>query len=119
MPSRFSGAHVLITGGSAGLGAALAEAFVRANANVTLVARTQASLDAEAERLRRLDCRARGVDPWVATRAVDVTQDGAFETALKSVEDEMGPVDVLVCNAGASTPGRVMDGKNGGSGSGA
>ena len=105
MPSRFAGSHVLITGGSSGLGAALAEAFVRSNANVTLVARTQSSLDAEAERLRRLDCRAVGVDPWVATRAVDVTVDGAFEAALASVEDEMGPVDVLVCNAGASTPG--------------
>ena len=105
MPSRFAGAHVLITGGSAGLGAALAEAFVRANANVTLVARTQAALDAEADRLRRLDTRVRGVDPWVVTRAADVTVEGEFERVLASVEDEMGPVDVLVCNAGASTPG--------------
>ena len=113
MPSRFAGSHVLITGGSSGLGAALAEAFVRANANVTLVARTQSSLDAEAERLRRLDCRARGVDPWVATRAVDVTVDGAFEAALASVEDEIGPVDVLVCNAGASTPGEWKKGRDG------
>jgi len=31
-----------------------------------------------------------------------------FAAALKAIEDEMGPVDVLVCNAGASVPGECV-----------
>jgi len=73
-PNPFAGDHILITGGSAGLGLALARAFVRGNANVTLVGRSPDRLAAAADELRGLACRRSGaVDPWVFTKAVDVT----------------------------------------------
>ncbi len=76
-PHPFAGDHILITGGSAGLGLALARAFVRGNANVTLIGRSPDRLAAAAEDLRGLDCRRSGaVDPWVFTKAVDVTDGG-------------------------------------------
>ena len=75
-PDPFAGDHVLITGGSAGLGLALARAFVAHNANVTLVGRSADRLAAAAEELRGLTCRRSGaVDPWVFTKAVDVTDE--------------------------------------------
>jgi NAD(P)-dependent dehydrogenase (short-subunit alcohol dehydrogenase family) len=33
-----------------------------------------------------------------------------FAAALKAVEDELGPIDILVCNAGTSVPGKVEKG---------
>jgi len=71
--SPLAGEHVLITGGSSGIGLALAISLVRRNANVTLVARDASRLKAAAATLRELDCRKRGVDPWVCTRVADVT----------------------------------------------
>lgn len=76
-PPPFAGDHVLITGGSAGLGLALARRFVAGNANVTLIGRSPDRLAAAAAELRGLACRRAGVvDPWVYVKAVDVT-DGA------------------------------------------
>jgi NAD(P)-dependent dehydrogenase (short-subunit alcohol dehydrogenase family) len=70
----FAGDHVLITGGSAGLGLALARAFVAGNANVTLVARNADRLASAAAELRGLACRRTGAaDPWVYCKACDVT----------------------------------------------
>lgn len=43
--AKFDGKHVLITGGSSGIGLALAEELLRQHANVTVVARTQSKLD--------------------------------------------------------------------------
>ena len=68
-----AGEHVLITGGSSGIGRAFAKALVERNATVSLVARDPAKLAAAASMLRELDCRKRGVDPWVCTRVADVT----------------------------------------------
>ena len=71
--SPLAGEHVLITGGSSGIGLAFAKSLVERNANVTLVARDAAKLAAAASSLRELDCRKMGVDPWVCTRVADVT----------------------------------------------
>ena len=71
--SPLAGEHVLITGGSSGIGLAFAKSLVERNANVSLVARDPAKLAAAAAALRELDCRKRGVDPWVCTRVADVT----------------------------------------------
>jgi 3-dehydrosphinganine reductase len=51
---KFRGQHVLITGGSTGIGFAVAEEFVRLGANVTLVARTPAKLQKAVEQLQSL-----------------------------------------------------------------
>ena len=50
----FKGQHILITGGSQGIGLSMAELFTLKGANVTIVARTQSKLD---EAIRQLDNR--------------------------------------------------------------
>jgi len=50
--SYFAGKHAFITGGSEGIGFALAEELIREGAKVTILARTQSKLDAAAAKLR-------------------------------------------------------------------
>jgi short-subunit dehydrogenase len=82
--------HVLITGASAGIGAALAREFARAGAQLTLAARRRDLLDALAAEL--------GVKSHVA--AVDLGDPDAAVAMLVAAEAALGPVDVLINNAG-------------------
>ena len=99
MELRMHGRNALITGGSQGIGRAIARNFARAGANVAIVARNQDGLDAARAEI------AAGTNAKVVTVAADVsTADGcrkAFETAAQS----FGQVDVLVNNAGTSQRG--------------
>jgi short-subunit dehydrogenase len=82
------GKRVLITGASRGIGRSLAAAFARAGANVALVARDVAALEAVAGPLGGSVHPADLLDPEQLGRLVH------------RVEDEAGPIDVLVNNAG-------------------
>lgn len=86
--------HVLITGASSGIGAALARACAGPGARLTLGGRDMARLEAVAA-----DCRARGAD--VATTRIDVT-DAAAMAAWVSEADAIRPLDLVVANAGIS-----------------
>jgi NAD(P)-dependent dehydrogenase (short-subunit alcohol dehydrogenase family) len=81
---------VLITGGSKGLGRAMAQRFASEGCHLHLVARTQETLDDAANALRRQ------YPIKVGTLAVDLAQHGAAERVAKSC----GDVDILVNNAG-------------------
>ena len=65
---RLQGSHVIITGGSEGIGLSLAQEMALRGATVSLLSRTQAKLDAAAEQLR-----AAVKDCAVHTFAADVT----------------------------------------------
>ena len=80
----------LVTGGSKGIGLAIAEALYGAGARVAIVARDGARAAAAAQGLGE---RARGY-------SCDVTDAARIATALEDVERDLGPVDVLVNNAG-------------------
>ena len=87
--------RVVITGGSSGLGLALAGRFSGAGASVALIARSAAKLDAAAEELRSLSAGGR-----VSTAAVDVTDETATEKAMTQLAEEMGGIDLLINSAG-------------------
>ena len=94
-----------ITGASAGIGAATAEAFARAGHRLLLCARRLEKLDALADRMRE----QHGAD--IHTFALDVRDAEAVEAAFAGLpdewKDEHGPaVNVLVNNAGLS---RALD----------
>jgi NAD(P)-dependent dehydrogenase (short-subunit alcohol dehydrogenase family) len=88
-----AGRRAMITGGSRGLGREIALGLAQAGADLVLVGRERASLDAAAT-----EAAALGAE--VATLVGDVSDpDQAEETALRAI-GEFGPIDVLVNNVG-------------------
>ncbi|HEX7892283.1 MAG TPA: SDR family oxidoreductase [Ramlibacter sp.] len=106
MDLQLSGRHVLVTGGSKGIGRACAEAFLAEGAVVSLVARDAAALDEATARLRALHPGAR-----VAGFAANLRDPAAARAALDAAEAAHGPLDVLVNCAGAAkrTPPAELD----------
>ena len=88
----FEGKTIIITGASAGVGAACARAFARHKANLVLCARGQAGLDKISEELSS-QCS-------LLTVAMDVSDTDQCLALLTKAEDEFGRVDVLINNAG-------------------
>ena len=89
------GRRALITGGSRGIGFAVAEALAAEGAAVGLVARDAAGLAAAAERLG-----SRGVP--VATAVADVTDTQQLKRAVDDIATALGGLDHLVANAGGT-----------------
>jgi 3-oxoacyl-[acyl-carrier protein] reductase len=93
---------VLVTGSSRGIGAAIATHFADHGAKVVVHGRDAAAASAVATRIEQAGGHAM---PVVA----DVTSFADLETMRRRIEDELGPVDVLVANAGGNQvrPGPV------------
>jgi short-subunit dehydrogenase len=86
--------HVLITGASSGIGAALARAYAGPGIRLALFGRDEGRVRAVAEA-----CRAKGA--LVAAVLVDVTDPEAMAQAVTLVDDAH-PLDLVVANAGVS-----------------
>ncbi|HET6798642.1 MAG TPA: SDR family oxidoreductase [Gemmatimonadales bacterium] len=87
------GKTVLITGGSRGLGLALAREMMVQGAQVAICGRDPASLERAATGLRK-------IGEAVLAVPCDVTQPQEVESLVKQVRATLGPVDVLINNAG-------------------
>jgi 3-dehydrosphinganine reductase len=99
----WSGKHVVIVGGSSGIGLATAEAFAARGADVTIVARQPDQLEIACEAIRSRAPRPGQQTHWVAR---DVSsEDGAQAAMAKATAGWSRPVDVLVCTAGIIIPG--------------
>lgn len=97
-----SGKVSLITGSSQGIGYAIAKGFGEAGAKVVLNGRDEARLDAAVESLR--------ADGIVAVaRAFDVTDRDAVRAAVDGIEADVGPIGVLVNNAGIQRRSPLVD----------
>jgi uncharacterized protein len=94
---QLQGKRVLITGASRGIGEALAHRFAGAGAKVALVARTQ-------DALRSLAAELGGT-----AHPADLSDPTGVATLIQRVEDEAGPIDVLVNNAGLEAVGGFAD----------
>ncbi|MBL1073663.1 SDR family oxidoreductase [Nocardia sp. 2] len=90
MKKPTAGRVVAITGGAAGIGRAIAEHLARAGARVAIGDRDAAAAARTASEL----------PGQVAAFPLDVTDTASFTTFLESVESELGPIDVLINNAG-------------------
>lgn len=96
--------HVLLTGASSGIGAALAVELARRGHDLSLIARRTELLDEVAAQVRALGRRA-------SIASVDVTDRDAMTAAIARFVDELGPVDIAIANAGAGgdTPASKLD----------
>lgn len=103
--TKLADAHVLITGGSAGIGLATARLALERGARVSIVARDPERLASAAASLEA----GIGDATRVAAEPADVTDPAALERALTLFTAQFGPVDVLVANAGAAVPGHFEE----------
>jgi NAD(P)-dependent dehydrogenase (short-subunit alcohol dehydrogenase family) len=94
------GARALITGGSRGIGFAVADALAAEGAAVGLVARNADGLAAATGRLAR-----HGVP--VSTAVADVTDTAALNSAVTDIAAALGGLDHLVANAGGTVGGNL------------
>ncbi|MCY3585041.1 MAG: SDR family oxidoreductase [Acidimicrobiaceae bacterium] len=104
MELRLDGRTALITGGSRGLGRAMAETFAAAGASVAVVARDQTVLE---ETLAAL----RDANPDTAHAAIsaDVRRAGEVARAHAEAMAACGPIDILVNNSGTSNAKPFLD----------
>jgi gluconate 5-dehydrogenase len=98
---NLSGRRALITGSSAGIGFALAEALAQAGAHVILNGRTASKVEAAAQALQNQDFS-------VSTAVFDVTEADPVREAVAQIETQ-GPIDILINNAGMQIRGPLHE----------
>ncbi|WIA41990.1 hypothetical protein OEZ86_009291 [Tetradesmus obliquus] len=96
---KFKGEWALVTGGSEGVGKAVAAELARNGINVLLVSRSQAKLDAAAADIKRQHS-----DVQVRTFAADLTQRQQLDALLQHITHTSTHISLLVANAGGAVP---------------
>jgi NAD(P)-dependent dehydrogenase (short-subunit alcohol dehydrogenase family) len=91
MQLNLTGRNVLVTGGSKGIGLACAKAFLDEGASVAITSRSEQHL-----------ATARAALGGVVTVSADLVQPTAALEMVDRVEQELGPLDILVNSAGAA-----------------
>lgn len=100
---KLNGQVAIVTGGGRGLGQAYALALSAAGAAVAVTARTTAEIDAVAHTIRQGGGRALAI-------TTDVTDPTAVIQMVTEVEQTLGPVSLLINNAGLLRAiGRIPD----------
>ncbi|WP_330285671.1 SDR family oxidoreductase [Streptomyces sp. NBC_00576] len=97
-PLDVGSAHVIVTGGSSGIGLATARLLAERGAKVSLIARGRDRLESAAK------------DLSAAARAADVADQPALALAITELEQEQGqPCDILITSAGLARPGHFLE----------
>lgn len=93
------GKHVLITGGSGGIGAAIARKFIACGAKVCIAGKSL-------EKLERVAAEIGEGTTWVV---IDMFQVGSFKDKVVEARELMGGLDTLVCSAGIHASYQGLD----------
>jgi 7-alpha-hydroxysteroid dehydrogenase len=99
---KLTGKAAIVTAAGRGIGAAIAEAFAEAGADVVIGARTESQLQEVAQRVKKHGRAAVVV-------AGDLSQRAGMEVLVSRAIDEFGRLDIIVNNAGGSMPGAFLD----------
>ena len=101
----FSNKHVLITGGSSGLGLELAKKIASEKASVTIVARNKGLLKKAKAEIEEY-CKQSGLmSQQVCIECADVCSRDELSTAVCNAVNTNGAIDVVICNAGMAKTG--------------
>lgn len=90
--------HVLVTGGSRGIGKGLAVRLARSGMEVVVTGRERAALDAACT---EIGSRARGV-------VLDASKTDEAVQQIRAIDEEVGGLDMIIANAGVGTPDPAM-----------
>ncbi|PLS02406.1 SDR family NAD(P)-dependent oxidoreductase [Neobacillus cucumis] len=99
MDLQLHGKNVLITGGSKGIGKAIAKAFVEEGANVLITAR----------QMEALEMTKQEIGERVSIFQADITNADEREEMFQSVIEQYGNIDILINNAGGSNGGNASE----------
>jgi NAD(P)-dependent dehydrogenase (short-subunit alcohol dehydrogenase family) len=102
MDLKLEGKKALVTGGSEGIGKAIAFAFAREGVDVAICARRKEPLDATAAEISKATGRK------IIAITADLTKATDAENFVKKAHGELGRIDIMVNNAG-SAPGGVIE----------
>ena len=92
---ELEGKVAVVTGGTKGIGGAIATAYAQAGCNVAVASRTVKDCEAKQIELEKIGVKALGIP-------TDVTQIPEIEKLNKAVLDKFGKIDILVNNAGSA-----------------
>lgn len=99
---NLKGKNAIITGAGRGIGRAAATAFAKEGIHVGLIGRTGAHLEEAVKDLEQY-----GVNVTMAT--ADVSDSEAVAAAVEHVRSELGPIDILINNAGIGKFGKFLE----------
>ncbi|HUL66695.1 MAG TPA: SDR family NAD(P)-dependent oxidoreductase, partial [Burkholderiaceae bacterium] len=94
MDLGLKGKRAVVTGGSKGIGRAIAETFAAEGADVSICARNAEEVASTVASLKKKGVRAFG-------RALDVADAAALNGWIAATAGELGGIDALVCNVSA------------------
>lgn len=98
--------HAIITGGSSGIGKAIAIMLAKEGANLSLIARREDILSqAKAE----IEAAKASPEQKVICLSASVTQFDDIQTAINQGIEELGPPDLLITSAGMAHPGYFQE----------
>jgi len=95
--ARLKGQVALVTGGGRGIGRAIAQTLAAGGAAVAVLSRSTEELSETVRLIQQEGGRA-------AAYPADVTDSQAIESAIRAIEQSLGPIDLLVNNAGTPKP---------------
>jgi 3-oxoacyl-[acyl-carrier protein] reductase len=111
--AEFSGKVVVVTGGSRGIGRAIAAAFARQGAQTVLAASSAANLAAAAQAIMAAqEGNKLHAEPGLSQRvtvAADLRQLDGCESVAATVRERFGRCDILINSAGATRAGNFLD----------
>ena len=104
----FLNKHVVITGGSSGLGLELAKEIALEKATVTIIARNKKSLQCAREQIATYSMENGLMDPQIFIEQAEIWDKDAISVAINNAVNKNGMVDIVFCNAGMAKTGYIQ-----------